>query len=222
MSTRATYHFEDKDNWGPSVTIYIHYDGYPEGAASYFYRLLVCPNQRGCMATRMIRAVASAELTASHAAHGDTEFQYDVTGSGPGAKLVACERKHGFREGVTERWSPFYTGTLTAFIDKYVKAGWLDDVGGYHPFKQVEGHGFQLWQNKTTALARIHDERNSALPCLQQWAAKGTMTARDATWRSVADTVRRLAEAFELVDVVAEVDALTASLAKPADSAVPA
>lgn len=41
MSTRATYEFKPSPNgYGPPVAFYIHYDGYPEGAAAYFYEAL--------------------------------------------------------------------------------------------------------------------------------------------------------------------------------------
>ena len=35
MATRATYRFIDRSDWRPITTVYNHWDGYPEGAASH-------------------------------------------------------------------------------------------------------------------------------------------------------------------------------------------
>ena len=74
MATRATYCFT---NDGYMTTVYIHWDGYPAGAATYFQNALDC-DQHGCFATKFIRANDRAELTMSHAYHGDTEYWYDL------------------------------------------------------------------------------------------------------------------------------------------------
>ena len=72
MSTRATYLF-NRD--GVKTCFYIHHDGYPEGAAVYFYNMLKCDSAGG-FKERFMRANLRAEITKSHAAHGDTEFHY--------------------------------------------------------------------------------------------------------------------------------------------------
>ena len=84
MATRGTYQFIDDST---KTTIYVHWDNYLEGAANYFYNMLTNPS-KGNLATQFIRAVNHAEITKSHARHGDTEFQYNIKGSDGGAELV--------------------------------------------------------------------------------------------------------------------------------------
>ena len=40
MSTRATYTFSNTALAGEDVTVYIHHDGYPMGAAEYFRKAM--------------------------------------------------------------------------------------------------------------------------------------------------------------------------------------
>ena len=116
MSTRATYEFSQEH--APTATIYIHYDGYPEGAAVYLYRLLTCENKRGCLATRFIRAVSIAELTKSHQAHGDTEYRYTLKGSGSKSEAEAHLLAEEWLESGNS-WRSFYSGTLIGFVERY-------------------------------------------------------------------------------------------------------
>ena len=69
MATRGTYQFV---NDATKTTIYVHWDNYLEGAANYFYNMLTNPS-KGNLATQFIRAVSHAEITRSHARHGDTD-----------------------------------------------------------------------------------------------------------------------------------------------------
>ncbi len=75
MSTRATYCFANSD--GYSTTVYIHWDGYPSGAASYFKNAFDFEGA-GCFATKFIKSNYSAELTSNHEWHCDTEYMYDL------------------------------------------------------------------------------------------------------------------------------------------------
>ena len=74
MGTRATYCFS---NEGYKTTVYVHWDGYPSGAAEYFNHVLNFKGA-GCFATKFIKAIYAAELTESHDYHGDTEYMYDL------------------------------------------------------------------------------------------------------------------------------------------------
>jgi len=106
MATRATYHFVDDDNL--KTTVYIHWDGYQEGAANYFYQMLTNPS-KGNLATQFIRANPNAEITSSHNAHADTEYQYNIIGNDGGATLVVKQkRKKKF----------VYNGKLFEFINQ--------------------------------------------------------------------------------------------------------
>jgi hypothetical protein len=77
MSTRATYRFASPMPYKPAVTMYIHHDGYPEGAVQYLLAAL----QQGdgyLSAESFIRANGRAELCSSHQSHGDTEYRYEI------------------------------------------------------------------------------------------------------------------------------------------------
>ncbi len=109
MSTRATYEFQD-DNYRGNFTIYIHHDGYPEGAAGYLQAALRLVD--GGLPERMLRANRWAELTGSHDSHDDTEYRYTIRGGedGPGATILA-EKVDG-----NDNWTIFFTGSLGEFI----------------------------------------------------------------------------------------------------------
>jgi len=78
MSTRATYEID-------GTTFYIHYDGYPTGAATYFMSALEYIVEDKPRAINsgfkdiFIRANELAEITESHATHADTEYRYTIT-----------------------------------------------------------------------------------------------------------------------------------------------
>lgn len=113
MSTRATYKF-------PDVCYYIHYDGYPEGAAEYFQAALA-RDGRGGLQAMFLRANDLAEITVDHDYHADTEYRYTVADSldsdcGPLSILSALERT-GSRSD--PEWVLFFEGTVVDFIQKY-------------------------------------------------------------------------------------------------------
>lgn len=111
MATRATYCFHPAPgSFRPKVTFYIHYDGYPSGAADYFQAMLDCPNKRGGLADQFIRANECAELTGGHDVHGDTEYRYDVIG-----RKVRASRRVNF----TDRWEQFFDSSLEDFLAQY-------------------------------------------------------------------------------------------------------
>jgi len=136
MSTRATYSFESS-HVGKTV-VYIHYDGYPEGAAGYLYQTLIKPS-KGNLATQFIRANEMAEITQSHDAHGDTDFQYHVSGIGPEAEIKAYQL-------IGDQKDPIYVGKLHEFIHRYSKY-----LVNYHPFKMVQSSFNRSLLNLVTA-----------------------------------------------------------------------
>lgn len=91
MSTRATYGFHSSEK--PDITLYIHHDGYPEGAAIYASNALEEPgdNLRNDYFTAegFIRANDRAEIARSHERHSDTEYRYDFVPS-----LVKPQHSH--------------------------------------------------------------------------------------------------------------------------------
>lgn len=110
MSTRATYEFNSKNH--PKVAVYIHYDGYPTGAAMYFYAALNAENQRGSFATRFVKSNELAELTESHDAHGDTEWRYTYDEA---TSVLHVSERIGF----SEDWRQYYSGSLAAFVNAH-------------------------------------------------------------------------------------------------------
>jgi hypothetical protein len=124
MSTRATYLF--KRQHSPDTCIYVHYDGYEAGAASYFAAMAAHPNHRGGLAERFIRAVDVAELTTGHNDHGDTEYRYTITEhTDKDPTLVVGGRKFSDPDG---KWVGRYVGSLVEFINAHNKPETQDDT----------------------------------------------------------------------------------------------
>ena len=111
MSTRATYSFHDHDH-DTLTTLYIHYDGYEEGAAWYAYQVAKANGEqsKGGTAEMWLRALPTyAELTRSHEAHGDTEYQYHFTANGSQVTVKAV--------GNGSEWRTIYKGETAAWIN---------------------------------------------------------------------------------------------------------
>lgn len=117
MSTRATYEFAD--SYGDKSVVYIHHDGYPEGAAVYFRRFLDFPEvevnggEAGRMAARFIAANYNEGRTSIFPTvweHGDTEYHYIVTWDRDCRKWMVRPHKVDHRatsSGATVRdWKP--------------------------------------------------------------------------------------------------------------------
>ncbi len=75
MSTRATYQFIG-DAYKGKITLYVHHDGYEDGASAYFYAMV---KAGGVSPEAFIRANLGAEITGGHDSHADTEFRYTVS-----------------------------------------------------------------------------------------------------------------------------------------------
>jgi len=125
MATRATYCFKPSENNSRRRKhfVYIHYDGYPTGAAVYFYNALH-HDGKGNFATVFIKANHHAELTDSHEQHGDTEYQYDIMGEGPQAQIMA---RRLFDSKVV------FCGLLHEFINCN-----SSDIPDFKPFKELQ------------------------------------------------------------------------------------
>lgn len=113
MGTRATYKFIDANEYKTPLTIYIHWDGYPEGAATYFVEALKHENGRGGMAQRFLRANHLAKLTESHDVHGDTDYRYTYTAKD--GNLV-CQKRTFNETSRKDSWTTVYEGSLAEFI----------------------------------------------------------------------------------------------------------
>ncbi len=132
MATRATYTFAAgkrgaQYDWSrrPSIHTYIHYDGYPIGAAVYFKAMLNaieekdrCRNaNRGGAAENFIRANRLAELTSDWKLHGDTDFHYQVEQLEDGLHLEAY--RFYYAENGQRNKARFFEGKVQEFVAKY-------------------------------------------------------------------------------------------------------
>lgn len=140
MATRATYQLPT-ENAGP-LTLYVHWDGYPAGAAVYFAATVLRANGKRITAESFIRAVDGAKVTGGHNAHGDTEYQYTLREDGTltiakryaddGWGVVRTEPLADFlnREaarffGKSESAEPLTDNTFKTFGRTTVTAAWL-------------------------------------------------------------------------------------------------
>lgn len=188
MSTRATYQFKDKTQ-NTKTTVYIHYDGYLEGAAYYLYETLTKPS-KGSMATQFIRANPQAEITTSHEHHADTDFCYDIEGYGPDADICAYyyEEKDGQRNRVCR-----FAGKVHEFIEKNNKL-----ISEFKPFKRVRLNYREAILNEITA----RQELKSPLGHLQVWKGKHEGSAN---WNGCVDEINNIVGSFpELKEEVKE------------------
>lgn len=146
MSTRATYNFIQTGGCHgvtgmnhPPVTFYIHHDGYPQGAAFYFWNMHHDKSHDGSPAGRFHRSNERAEFTGGHDAHGDTEYRYTLDRT----TLTAWKRYE-----FTDRWDVFYTGEYHDFINKYgAGAGTWEDFTPLRAVPSVYG-----WKTDATSV----------------------------------------------------------------------
>lgn len=110
MATRATYAF--KNDRTTLATLYIHYDGYPEGAANYF-RQAAESNRRDWVG-KMFHAAEYAEITGSHESHGDTEYRYTLDVD---SNVLTAWKRYG--DWDMPVWVEIFEGDIKEFIQKY-------------------------------------------------------------------------------------------------------
>lgn len=104
MGTRATYKIEGH-------FFYIHWDGYLEGAATYFLNML-STQSKGGYAEAFLRGNDQASFTESHDAHGDTEYRYDYDG-----KVLKAYKGNWDND----EWELVFEGSIVKFISEYAE-----------------------------------------------------------------------------------------------------
>ncbi len=128
MSTRAVYTFRESP---PAAAIYIHSDGYLEGAATYFLSMLRVEDgshwrQRGNLATRFLVANREhAELTTKATDHVDIEFHYVVKGEDPENAIVSAYAINDWELGNEREETLVWQGTIKKFTEEYAEHNWL-------------------------------------------------------------------------------------------------
>ena len=104
MSTRATYQFITESS---DVTVYIHHDGYPQGAAQYLNEAMT--------AEKFIRKNEKSEITFSHESHADTEYRYTIENN-----IITVERSHFDTEIRACKWVNVCRMLTNDFIKEYM------------------------------------------------------------------------------------------------------
>lgn len=186
MSTRATYRFKGRGRWGVTTTIYVHYDGYPDGAAIYFYATL-CNPSKGSFATQFIRAVEHAEITHSHDCHGDTEYKYDIddTVLQNGAEQVACYKRDWSDD---DQWRLVAADTVAGFIDRHHAM-----IKDYSPFRTVKlAYDQNVVMNARTAPRHLHHPMSHLIP----WSQSGVVKRGAANWDGLEQDARAILAEF--------------------------
>jgi hypothetical protein len=196
MSTRATYSFKNSlEEWTPETCIYIHYDGYPEGAASYFWAMLHLENLRGDQATRFIRANDLAEITLSHEAHGDTEYRYSVDGN----QLTAYKRVGDWSEN-EPNFDEFFSGTWYEFVNKYGsgKTG-ISTIENFSPIRYV---AWGRYEKRYATHAQLVARAEHLIRKYEEYKVKfpdstGNIAAMNDDAKAVADALAEWPESDE-------------------------
>jgi hypothetical protein len=168
MSTRATYKIKARDNQG--ATFYIHYDGYPEGAAVYLHNMVLFGNTRGGFPAMFIRANDLAEFTGDHESHGDTEFRYTVNNH---------EIKADARDMSTDKWRTIYNGSLAEFINKHGR-----DIDNFVP---IICNGYQYNTEKGH-----HDELFKRMKEVWEWKGRGATGNASSTMSEVIRGIKAI------------------------------
>lgn len=118
MATRAFYLFRERRT---STCLYLHWDGYPEGAASYFHNFVNyegphSPNANA--ATRFILAnPRMAEIVDSLDSVGGIEYQYILDTRDDGLFITAIHVSLDSSLNTTKR--TIFDGSLADFIAQH-------------------------------------------------------------------------------------------------------
>lgn len=143
MSTRATYEFISEFC---TNTIYIHHDGYLQGAAYYFWNMHH-NHSKGNAASRFLRANEQAELTGDHNSHGDTEYRYTLDKKG---KLTAMNC--GLETG--NKWKVVFRGHYAEFLNKYGPKSFMENFEELRELKTRE-YMEPEWVTRSELVERI-------------------------------------------------------------------
>jgi len=119
MATRATYKFHNTQLI-TYATVYIHWDGYPKGAAQYIadaigYQGGSYSETATLTIERFIRANEGANVTEGHSAHGDTDYRYDFRSKEQMTVSRRTIEKVG--DDYEERWNQIFSGSIEEFLN---------------------------------------------------------------------------------------------------------
>lgn len=145
--TSATFLFLGEHPAPAATTLYLFFDGDPEGAAQALRAMLRA--DRGSSATAFIRANAEAQLVCGHDVWPNTSYRYTLSET----SFVVEQRRVLFEEG----WDVVYDGPLREFLNarpgEYLHALALyGDRVGYYTVSQLLELEREA-QNQVTKLA---------------------------------------------------------------------
>lgn len=184
MSTRGTFKFTKTICQKECKTfIYMHYDCYPEGVANYLYQTII-HQSKGSFATQFIRCIAGAEITLNHEVHADSDYQYDITGTGLDATIDAYRTQRDTHEVKRSRLL-FYTGMVHQFCSNFSKG-----IPDFHPFHQVK---MPYGREQLLNLPLAKRELSRPLSNLNAWKGK---FEGSANWKSSQEEAQMLVNAF--------------------------
>lgn len=186
MSTRATYKF--RRQYHRDVTVYIHHDGYPEGAAG-LYLVPAIEMAAGYLTPEwFIRANERAEITDGHEAHGDTEYRYTIDLQ---RDLVEVQHRNLAVVGEPE-WKLLRQSSLATFLTQYGQ--------DFRPGVEVKQASANRWM--TAEMARADAEGKAAAAAA--YREKFPMYAGNARANDVeAEQARAFADSFGAQQVAA-------------------
>ena len=196
MSTRACYSFKATKH-RPHVIIYIHHDGYCEGAAYYMYNAL---NLHDALTPdAFLRANDRAEITTE--IHGDIDFHYKIDGPQHDS-LVTFDKRTGW--GSDLRWLPSVTMPVNDFIHQHYPRDW----GIYSEFRVVElPYSRKRWFNKFSAIRYLLADFGK-LRTLERW--HGGPHENGGNWKSMVSecltVIQAIPEVLEYENVKRIVD----------------
>lgn len=170
MATRATYQIPTA-NAGP-LTLYVHWDGYPAGAAVYFAAAVIQANGGRITAEAFIRAVDGAEFTGGHNAHGDTEYQYTLKDDG----TLTVAKRYG-----DDGWGVVRTLPLADFLNREA-ARFLGKSDSATP---LTDNTFKTFGRTTVTAAwlrqKARERMDEAERCIRSgWTGNGSSAAGEA------------------------------------------
>ena len=129
MSTRATYQFHHNDTFKADTTIYIHSDGYPEGAAHYIYHALRAAEVSELLKLKneyftvedFIRNNLKAEITGHHLTHKDTEFKSEFRNCVGNGLFSLRSSVTVYSRAYGEKWKQESHSTIEEFLLQFPK-----------------------------------------------------------------------------------------------------
>lgn len=188
MGTRATYSF----GLDAQVTLYNHWDNYPEGAIHFIWAAFNATDQTdkrekskraNLRAEDFIRGNHGFEITESHALHGDTEYRYYFAGT-----TLRVDQRINF----SDEWETIHDGPWWEFVEAY-KDNEHMPLTDYEPFIIFDGEKY-LGPRPMT-LSMLKSKRDSVQNLLGIWAANGHTIG--SNWESNVSLYKNLDKAIK-------------------------